>query len=165
VHQELRLYQQLQAIYEVVAGASDDGPKEVRRRSMLEFRRLFAGTYHRIEGLEHLPERPGHTVIMNHLRNHLDNLLPNNFILTLDTYFVASMILFERYGQAPIRVIRKSRPDEYGHQRFYDRLGYVYAYSGAMWTPATRIPAAPRRRAAASSWTRPAPTCGWARTW
>ena len=67
---------------------------------------------------------------MNHLDNHPDNLLPNNFPLTLDTHFVASMILFERYGAAPIRVIRKSRPDEYGHQRFYDRLGYGYAYSG-----------------------------------
>jgi CRP-like cAMP-binding protein/1-acyl-sn-glycerol-3-phosphate acyltransferase len=131
VRQELRLYQQLQAIYEVVAGAPPTmDPEEVRRRSMLAFRRLFAGTRHRIEGLEHLPERPGHIVIMNHLRNHPDNLLPNNFTLTLDTHFVASMILFERYGQAPIRVIRKSRPDEYGHQRFYDRLGYVYAYSG-----------------------------------
>jgi hypothetical protein len=40
------------------------------------------------------------------------------------------MILFDRYGEAPIRVVRKSRPDEYGHQRFYDRLGYVYTYSG-----------------------------------
>jgi CRP-like cAMP-binding protein/1-acyl-sn-glycerol-3-phosphate acyltransferase len=131
VHQELWLYQQLQAIYQVVAGApATMGPEEVRRRSMLEFRRLFAGTRHRIVGIERLPERPGHIVIMNHLDNHPDNLLPNNFTLTLDTHFVASMILFERYGQAPVRVIRKSRPDEYGHQRFYDRLGYVYAYSG-----------------------------------
>jgi CRP-like cAMP-binding protein/1-acyl-sn-glycerol-3-phosphate acyltransferase len=131
VQQELLLYQQLQAIYEVVAGAPPTmDPQEVRRRSMLEFRRLFAGTPHRILGWEHLPERPGHIVIMNHLRNHPENLLPNNFALTLDTHFVASMILFERYGAAPIRVIRKSRPDEYGHQRFYDRLGYVYTYSG-----------------------------------
>jgi CRP-like cAMP-binding protein/1-acyl-sn-glycerol-3-phosphate acyltransferase len=131
VRQELRLYQQLQAIYQVVAGAPPSmAPEEVRRRSMLAFRRLFAGTRHRIAGWERLPERPGHIVIMNHLRNHPDNLLPNNFTLTLDTHFVASMILFERYGQAPVRVIRKSRPDEYGHQRFYDRLGYVYAYSG-----------------------------------
>jgi CRP-like cAMP-binding protein/1-acyl-sn-glycerol-3-phosphate acyltransferase len=131
VHQELRLYQQLQTIYQVVAGAPPTiGPEEVRRQSMLAFRQLFAGTRHRIVGWEHLPERPGHIVIMNHLRNHPDNLLPNNFTLTLDTHFVASMILFERYGEAPIRVVRKSRPDEYGHQRFYDRLGYVYAYAG-----------------------------------
>jgi CRP-like cAMP-binding protein/1-acyl-sn-glycerol-3-phosphate acyltransferase len=131
VRQELRLYQQLQAIYQVVAGAPPSmAPEEVRRRSMLAFRQLFADTRHRIAGWEHLPERPGHIVIMNHLRNHPDNLLPNNFTLTLDTHFVASMILFQRYGQAPVRVVRKSRPDEYGHQRFYDRLGYVYAYSG-----------------------------------
>lgn len=32
-------------------------------------------------------------------------------------------------------------------------------------TPMTKTPAAPRRRAASSSWTRPAPACGWARTW
>jgi CRP-like cAMP-binding protein/1-acyl-sn-glycerol-3-phosphate acyltransferase len=131
VRQELRLYQQLQAIYEVVAGAPPTiDPEEIRRRSMLAFRRLFADTHHCILGLEHLPARPGHIVIMNHLDNHPDNLLPNNFVLTLDTHFVASMILFERYGQAPIRVVRKSRPDEYGHQRFYDRLGYIYTYSG-----------------------------------
>jgi CRP-like cAMP-binding protein/1-acyl-sn-glycerol-3-phosphate acyltransferase len=131
VRQELRLYQQLQAIYEVVAGAPPTiDPGEIRRRSMLEFRRLFADTRHRLLGLEHLPARPGHIVIMNHLDNHPDNLLPNNFVLTLDTHFVASMILFERYGEAPIRVVRKSRPDEYGHQRFYDRLGYIYTYSG-----------------------------------
>ena len=62
--QELRLYQQLQAIYEVVAGApATMGPEEVRRRSMLEFRRLFAATRHRIVGWEHLPERPGHIFI------------------------------------------------------------------------------------------------------
>jgi CRP-like cAMP-binding protein/1-acyl-sn-glycerol-3-phosphate acyltransferase len=131
VHQELRQYQQLQAIYEVVAGAPPTmDPAELRRRSMEEFRRLFADTHHRIEGLEHLPERPGHIVIMNHLDSHRDNLLANNFVLTLDTHFVASMILFQRYGQAPIRVVRRSRPDEYGHQRFYDRLGYIYTYSG-----------------------------------
>jgi hypothetical protein len=67
---------------------------------------------------------------MNHLSNHLDNLLPNAFILTLDTHFVSSMILLKKYGEAPVRVVRKSDPGEYGHQKFYDRLGYIYVYSG-----------------------------------
>jgi hypothetical protein len=62
---------------------------------------------------------------MNHLENHPDNLLPNNFVLTLDTRFVSAMVVFERYGEAPVRVVRTSRPDEYGHQQFYDRLGYI----------------------------------------
>ena len=131
VRQELDLYQQLQAIYQTVAGAAPTaGPEQVRLRSTLGFRRLFAATRHRIEGTEHLPERPGHIFIMNHLRNHPDNLLPNNVLLTMDTHFVSSMVVFERYGEAPVRVVRKARPDEYGHQQFYDRLGYVYVYSG-----------------------------------
>ena len=69
-------------------------------------------------------------VEVNHLSNHLDNLLPNDFILTLDTHFVASMILLKKYGRAPVRVVRKSDPGEYRHQKFYDRLGYIYVYSG-----------------------------------
>jgi CRP-like cAMP-binding protein/1-acyl-sn-glycerol-3-phosphate acyltransferase len=129
--QDLDLYQQLQAIYQTVAGAGPEAsPEEVRLRSTLGFRRLFAATRHRIEGTEYLPERPGHIFIMNHLRNHPDNLLPNNVLLTMDTHFVSSMVVFERYGEAPVRVVRKSRPDEYGFQQFYDRLGYVYVYSG-----------------------------------
>jgi CRP-like cAMP-binding protein len=128
---ELQLYQQLQAIYDVVANApADMDPETVRLHSLVEFRRLFAGTRHRIVGQHRLPEGSGQIFIMNHLQNHPDNLLPNNFILTLDTHFVASMILLEKYGEAPIRVIRKSQPDEYGHQKFYDRLGYIYTYSG-----------------------------------
>jgi CRP-like cAMP-binding protein/1-acyl-sn-glycerol-3-phosphate acyltransferase len=131
VRRELWLYQRLQAIYDTVAGApASMQPEEVRARSMHEFRELFSGTSYRILGREHLPGRPGHIFVMNHLMNHPDNVLPNGFILTLDTHFVASLILFERYGEAPIRVIRKERPDEYGHQLFYDRLGYVYVYSG-----------------------------------
>ena len=38
-------------------------------------------------------------------------------------------ILCEKYGEAPIRVIRKSRPDEFGHQQYYDRLGYIDVYA------------------------------------
>jgi 1-acyl-sn-glycerol-3-phosphate acyltransferase len=131
IRRELDLYQRLQAIYCAVAEAPPDmTPETVRQRSLAEFRKLFASTRHRIAGQHLLPERPGHIFIMNHLINHPNNLLPNDFILTLDTHFVASMILLEKYAQAPIRVIRKSAPDEYGHQRFYDRLGYIYTYSG-----------------------------------
>jgi CRP-like cAMP-binding protein/1-acyl-sn-glycerol-3-phosphate acyltransferase len=131
IRRELDLYQRLQAIYSAVADAPPDmDPEAVRRRSLAGFRELFAGTRYRIGGRHLLPERSGQIFIMNHLMNHPDNLLPNDFILTLDTHFVASMILLEKYGETPIRVVRKARPDEYGHQRFYDRLGYIYTYSG-----------------------------------
>jgi hypothetical protein len=54
---------------------------------------------------------------MNHLANHPDNTLPNDFQLTLDTHFLSCMLLRKKYGEPPIRVVRKSKPDEHGHQR------------------------------------------------
>jgi len=131
VHQELAIYQLLQEIYDEVAAAAPEAtPEQVRTRSVLGFRRLFALVRHEVLDADLLPDRPGHVFVMNHLVNHPDNMLPNDFVLTLDTHFVSSMVLYEKYREAPIRVIRKSRPDEYGHQLFYDRLGYVYTYSG-----------------------------------
>lgn len=126
---ELEIYQRLQTIYQHVAGASENiDPTELRRSCCEEFRDLFALTHYVIEGARWLPEEPGHIVVMNHLTNDESNRLPNGFRLTLDTHFVSSMILFAKYGQAPIRVIRKSSPDEYAHQMYYDRLGYIYVY-------------------------------------
>jgi 1-acyl-sn-glycerol-3-phosphate acyltransferase/CRP-like cAMP-binding protein len=131
VWREVRIFRQLQEIYDLVAGApSEMSPEELRRRSCEKFAELFEGTQYVIRGEENLPEKPGHIFVMNHLSNHLDNLLPNDFILTLDTHFVSSMILLKKYGEAPVRVVRKSDPGEYGHQKFYDRLGYIYVYSG-----------------------------------
>ena len=40
------------------------------------------------------------------------------------------MILYTKYGEAPIRVVRKPKPDWYGHQQYYDRLDYIYVYAG-----------------------------------
>lgn len=131
VRKELRLYQDLQHVYEVVASAPADTPaEEIRGRCCEEFIKLYEKLDYAIEGYENLPDEPGHIFIMNHLFNHPDNTLPNNFQLTLDTHFVSSMLLLRKYGEAPIRIIRKSGPDEFGHQKYYDRLGYIYVYSG-----------------------------------
>jgi 1-acyl-sn-glycerol-3-phosphate acyltransferase len=127
----VKVFRQLQSIYELVAGASPTmSPEDLRRRNCEAFAGLFEGTDYVIHGEENLPNEPGHIFVMNHLSNHLDNLLPNDFILTLDTHFVSSMILLKKYDEAPVRVVRKSDPGEYGHQKFYDRLGYIYVYSG-----------------------------------
>ena len=130
VRQELRVYSRLQGIYELVAGAPDDVDHEaLRAESCRRFVELFADTRHVVRGEENLPEGGGHIVVMNHLVNHVDNSLPNRFTLTLDTHFVSAMLLYRRYGQAPVRVIRASGAKEYGHRRYYDRLGYIYVSS------------------------------------
>ena len=131
VWREVKIFRHLQTIYELVAGAPPTmSPEELRRKSCEAFVELFEDTDYIIRGGKNLPAKPGHIFVMNHLSNHLDNLLPNDFILTLDTHFVSSMILLKKYSEAPVRVIRKSDPGEYGHQKFYDRLGYIYVYSG-----------------------------------
>lgn len=131
VRKEFFAFQSLQSIYEHIANSPDDVPEEeVRRRCCMEFIRMFEQTDHVIAGMENLPAKPGHIFVMNHLRNHPDNMLPNDFQLTLDTHFVSSMICFSKYGEAPVRVIRRAYRSEYGHKKYYARLGYIYVYSG-----------------------------------
>jgi CRP-like cAMP-binding protein len=130
VRKELEVYRRLQQVYEAVSSAPEDAtPEEVRRRCCLEFCRLFERVDHIIEGEENLPAQAGHIFVMNHLANHPENTLPNDFQLTLDTHFVSCMVLSPKYGEPPIRVIRKSNPHEYGHQKYFDRLGYIYVYA------------------------------------
>lgn len=131
VHRELQLYQGLQRAYEAVANApADASPERVRGRSMQAFGELFGKLSYRISGEENLPATPGNIVIMNHLENHMDTVLPNAFRLTLDSHFVSSMILYRRYGEAPVRVVRKPEMGWFGYQQYFDRLDYLYVYPG-----------------------------------
>ena len=128
---EAQIFRQLQQIYDTVARAPDtDGPEEIRRACCEEFRKLYSLTDYRIEGWENLPSDSGSIVLMNHLSNHPESTLPNQFQLTLDTHFVSAMILYERYGQAPVRVVRQAAPDQAGHRRYFDRLGYISVTTG-----------------------------------
>ncbi len=131
VHRELDIYKGLQKAYESVANAPAETPaNEVRRQSMEAFCELFRQTRYRIRGEENLPRPSGNIIIMNHLENHPDTQLPNEFRLTLDSHFVSSMILYHHYGEAPIRIIRKPPFGWYGHQQYFDRLDYIYVHKG-----------------------------------
>jgi hypothetical protein len=124
------IFRELRAIYEMVADAPPTAsPEELRQLSCEAFAELFEGTDNLVVGEEHLPEEPGHIFIMNHLSNYLDGLFPDCFVPTLDTHFVSAMILHRKYGEAPVRVVRKSNPDEHEHRRYYDRLGHIYVHS------------------------------------
>jgi 1-acyl-sn-glycerol-3-phosphate acyltransferase len=138
---DARVFRQLQGIYDTVAQAPDaSAPEDIRGSCCDEFRRLYALTDYRIEGWENLPSEPGFVVVMNHLSNHPENTLPNEFQLTLDTHFVSAMILYERYGSAPVRVVRQAEPDEEGHRRYFDRLGYITVTSGSATSAARQTP-------------------------
>ena len=128
---EARMFRQLQRIYDTVAQApATAAPDAIRRICCRGFQKLYVLTEYRVDGWEHLPDEPGFVVLMNHLSNHAENTLPNQFQLTLDTHFVSAMILFERYGEPPVRVVRQAEPDEAGHRRYFDRFGYITVTSG-----------------------------------
>lgn len=131
VHREVDFYQGLQRTYEAVVNApSGLSARAVRKRSMEAFIELFEQQTYRIQGEDQLPETGGNVVIMNHLENHMDTMLPNEFRLTLDSHFVSSMILYRRYHEAPVRVVRKPEMGWYGYQQYFDRLDYLYVYPG-----------------------------------
>ena len=131
VHRELEFYQGLQKTYEAVVNTPEDiTAQEVRRLSMEAFIQVFEKLSWRIQGEENLPKQPGSIVIMNHLENHMETVLPNDFRLTLDSHFVASMILYKHYNEAPVRVIRKPELGWFGYQQYFDRLDYLYVYPG-----------------------------------
>ena len=131
VHRELEFYQGLQKTYEAVANAPEETPtREIRRRSMEAFIQVFDQLSWRIQGEENLPQQAGNIVIMNHLENHIETMLPNEFRLTLDSHFVSSMILYKHYGEAPVRVVHKPELGWFGYQQYFDRLDYLYVYPG-----------------------------------
>jgi CRP-like cAMP-binding protein len=124
---EWKFYQGMLKVYEsvVYAPAECDAPK-IRERCDNEFAQAFRRTHYVIEGLENLPDEPGHIFILNHLVNHPSNALPNHFEFALDTHFISAMILRPKYGDGGIRVVRRPRREEYGHQDYYGRLGYIF---------------------------------------
>ena len=124
-------------------------PHEIRRICCRAFQKLYALTSYRIRGWENLPDGPGNVILMNHLSNHVENTLPNRFQLTLDTHFVSAMILFERYGEPPVRVVRQAEPDEAGHRRYFNRFGYITVTSSRPRGPAEEVDRQLRGRARA----------------
>jgi len=130
VHRELQLILKLQYCYDIIANAPQNmSSEQINTRCCQEFIKLFENTEHIIKGQENLPDKTGNIFIMNHLKPHTDYLLPNGFYITSDTHFVSSMIIYRKYKEAPIRVVRRSHSSEYGHKKYFDRLGYIYVPS------------------------------------
>ena len=130
VKREHDFFESLRRVYHAVVTAPPQMPAaDVRKLCARGFQAAFRRIRHVVEGERNLPDTPGNIFIFNHLKNHEHNTLPNNFQLTLDSHFVSAMILDRRYGDSGIRVVRKSRGTEYGHQEYYDRLGHLTVYT------------------------------------
>lgn len=127
---EFDFYKGLRSIYQMVVNSKDtEDPKSIRNKSAAEFAKVFENTRYLVRGEQNLPKTTGHIFILNHLVSHPCYKLPNGFEFALDTHFVSAMILNKQYGDSGIRVIRKNRNEEYGHESYYQRLGHIYVYT------------------------------------
>jgi len=130
VYKEHLFFDGLKKVYQFVADAPESmTTKGVRIQSARKFVEVFKQIPHAVEGWKNLPDEPGNIFIANHLVNHPYNTLPNNFQITLDSHFISSMILYKKYGDPGIRVVRVPRAQEYGHQDYYSKLGHINVYT------------------------------------
>ncbi|MDF4220993.1 cyclic nucleotide-binding domain-containing protein [Maribacter sp. M208] len=119
----------LQQIYESVAEKSGKNPKLNRKICAEETIKVFKNVPYIIEGKENLPNDSGNIFIYNHLLNDPYYTLNNNFQITLDSHFLSAMVLYEKYKEPGIRTVRIGQGQEYGHQNYYDNLGYINVYT------------------------------------
>lgn len=129
VLKEHEFYHDLSHLYhEVVNAPTSLSHFEVRTLCSQRFIDAFEKTNYILKGEENLPNEPS-IFIYNHLMNHVFNTLPNNFQLTLDSHFISSVILYKKYKNPGIRVVRVPKGEEYGHQYYYERLGHIPVYT------------------------------------
>ncbi|MEM1407035.1 MAG: cyclic nucleotide-binding domain-containing protein [Bacteroidota bacterium] len=128
--EETKFIRRLQNIYEVVAEKNQGKePAIVRKECAKATKEVFEHLHYVIEGQENLPAKAGHIFIYNHLVNSQYYTLGNNFQITLDSHFISSLLLNEAYGDPGIRTVRIGKGHEYGHQDYYERLGYINVYT------------------------------------
>lgn len=122
---ENAFYQGILRACEAVIASDDTLPhaaiREACDRAVDE---AFAFLDCRITGLDNLPDTGGNVFILNHLACPDYYELPNHFHFSFDTAFV-SCIVWRRYGQSAIRVVRDSPDAEFGHNLFYRRLDHI----------------------------------------
>ncbi|MDC3079464.1 GDSL-type esterase/lipase family protein [Flavobacteriaceae bacterium] len=102
--------------------------EEIRIKNAIKVREVFKEIGVQVKGTENLPYERGSIFIYNHLNNHPDLIVGDQFQITLDSHFISS-ILHTYYGNPGIRVTRHALPNEKSHQIYYDLLGYIRVFS------------------------------------
>nr|WP_297782963.1 cyclic nucleotide-binding domain-containing protein [uncultured Allomuricauda sp.] len=127
--QELKFLKRLQKIYENVAENKGEPGNDIRKSCASATKQAFEHVQHHIDGLDNLPDESGCIFIYNHLFNHPFYTLNNKFQITLDSHFISAKILDEKYSDPGIRTVRIGRGQEYGHQNYYNKLGYINVFT------------------------------------
>ncbi|MEM6814384.1 MAG: cyclic nucleotide-binding domain-containing protein [Bacteroidota bacterium] len=126
---EMLFLESIAEVYKVVSGGSPKNAEQNRKKCAEKTYRVFEQVSFHLEGTENLPKDSGNIFIYNHLLNHPHYILNNKFQLTLDSHFISAMILYKQYNDPGIRTVRFGKSSEYGHQDYYENLGYINVYT------------------------------------
>ena len=130
VQRENGFYLQLQKAYDKVAKLDHSTPKmDIRRENAQLFKQAFEKVPYVIKGLENLPKHSGNLFIYNHLANAESTSLPNGFNFPLDAQFISSLIIDNQYGVTGLRVVGRSRKNEYWRDDYYQKFGHIFVDS------------------------------------
>ncbi|MEM6643002.1 MAG: cyclic nucleotide-binding domain-containing protein [Bacteroidota bacterium] len=126
---EMHFMKSIEEVYTEVSTSNSEDSFENRRLCAEKTREVFRHLEVHIEGQHNLPVKSGNIFIYNHLLNHPLYTLNNLFQLTLDSHFISAMILDQHYDDPGIRTVRYGKSSEFGHQDYYDKLGYINVYT------------------------------------
>jgi len=130
VQRENGFYLHLQKAYDKVKELDNNTPKmDIRRESAQLFKQAFEKVPYVIKGLENLPKHAGSLFIYNHLANAESTRLPNGFNFPLDAQFISSLIIDNQYGVTGLRVVGRSRKNEYWRDDYYQKFGHIFVDS------------------------------------
>jgi len=126
---ESNFMERIAEVYKTVSSSNPAMAKKNRKQCAMLTKEVFKLASIHLEGLENLPDKSGNIFIYNHLVNHPHYTLNNRFQLTLDSHFISALILDEKYGDPGVRTVRIGKSFEYGHQDYYENLGYINVYT------------------------------------
>ncbi len=126
---EARFFDALQNIYSGVAESNESRSNEqVQIDCIAATKKAFSIPSIFVKGFENFPKKSGCVFIYNHLLNDEYYTLPNQFQITLDSHYL-TYLLYEHYHAQSIRVVRIGRAEEFGHENYYEKLGFIDVYT------------------------------------
>ena len=106
------LCDQLKKLYTTILKApSDYSVLDIRKLCSTEFAKIFSNVKFILKGTENLPTESSSIFIYNHLNNHVNYSVFDDFQITLDSHFISSIILKKYYANPGTRVVRCSLQD------------------------------------------------------
>ena len=124
------LNDQLRKLYKTIINLPENSNfLEKRKLCAHEFSKIFSNIKFILKGTENLPYESNSIFIYNHLNNHQNYSVFNDFQITLDSHFITSIILEKYYKNPGNRVVRCSLEEEKNHFKYYEKFNYIRVFA------------------------------------